>query len=184
MQRTRTNRRQLIIFLVCLLVIAVFVLLDQLTKRYFVILNQKENLAFNRKKVFGDFFYFTFLYNTGSAYGMLSGKAWAQTFFAVITPVAVVIFVLGLLYAIRNRYKFLSISIVLIIAGTIGNYIDRITMGKVVDFLCIQIFGNRIFGIFNIADVYLSVGMVMTIIHLLFIDKNAVFGKKDAKSKD
>ena len=57
-------------------------------------------------------------------------------------------------------------------------------MGKVVDFLCIQIFGNRIFGIFNIADVYLSVGMVMTIIHLLFIDKNAVFGKKDAKSKD
>ena len=184
MQRTRFNRRQLITFLFSFLIVALLVLFDQLSKKHFVNLNQKENLAFNNKKVFGDFFYFTFLYNTGSAYGMLSNKAWAQTFFAVITPIAVLIFALGLIYATKKDYKFLGVAIILIISGTIGNYVDRITMGKVVDFLCIQIFGERIFGIFNIADVYLSVGMVMTIIHLLFMDKNAIFGKNNAKSKD
>ena len=184
MQRTRFNRRQLITFLFSFLIVALLVLFDQLSKKHFVNLNQKENLAFNKRKVFGDFFYFTFLYNTGSAYGMLSNKAWAQTFFAVITPIAVLIFALGLIYATKKDYKVLGVAIILIISGTIGNYVDRITMGKVVDFLCIQIFGERIFGIFNIADVYLSVGMVMTIIHLLFMDKNAIFGKNNAKSKD
>ena len=184
MQRIRLDRRQLIKFFVCLLTVAVFILLDQLAKNYFVQLNKKENLSFNKRKVLGDFFYFTFLYNTGSAYGMLSGKPWAMTFFIIITPIATLIFILALVYSVKNKYNFLTVAIVLILSGTLGNYVDRVTMDMVVDFLCIQISGNAIFGVFNIADVYLSIGMVMTVVHLLFFDKNSVFGSKNEKRKD
>ena len=50
----------------------------------------------------------------------------------------------------------------------------------VTDFICIEIAGNRIFGVFNVADGELSAGVVLVVIHLLFLDKNALFkGKKE-----
>ena len=184
MQRTRLDRRKLKKILIAVFVIAVFVAIDQLSKLYFVNLDARENLALNPKKVFGDFFYFSFLYNTGSAYGMLSSFSWAQTFFKIVTPVAMVIFSIMLAFSLKNGYKFFSLALAFIIGGTMGNYLDRIILGKVVDFLCIEISGNRIFGVFNVADVFLSVGIVMAVIHFLFLDKNAVFGKKNDKRKD
>lgn len=184
MQRIRIDRRKLITFIVCISACLIFILLDQLSKAYFVKLNDEINLRVNYKKVLGDFFYFTFVYNPGSAYGMFANKPWAQTLFLILTPITLVFFILALIYAIKNKYFFLMVALTLIISGAIGNYIDRITLGKVVDFLCVEIADNRIFGVFNVADTYLSIGMVMVIIHLLFIDKNAVFGKSNGKQKN
>lgn len=184
MQRIRFDRRKLVVILTAIGIVALFVLIDQLSKLYFVKLNERENLTLNPKRVLGNFFYFSFLYNTGSAYGMLSGKPWAQTFFKILTPVAIIGFSIVLVYALKKKYKFFAFALMLIIGGTLGNYIDRLILGKVVDFLCIEINGNRIFGVFNVADVFLSLGMVMAVIHFLFIDDNAVFRKKNGKTND
>ena len=184
MQRTRLDRRKYITVFIVFLSVAALVVIDYLTKRLFLRLHEEKNLVANPIIVIENFFYFSFIYNTGSAYGFLSGAAWAQTFFKIMTPIAVIVFGVLLWLAVKNNYIVCTSGLGFVVAGTIGNYIDRVSMGKVIDFICLEINGKRIFGIFNFADVMLSVGVVLIIVHFLFLDKNALFGKKDGREKD
>ena len=183
MQRTRSNRARIIALIICVLSIALLVLIDQLLKGYFLRLNQEKNIYANPITVIKDFFYFTFIYNEGSAYGFLGNAEWAQTFFKILTPVALVGFGFILFLGIKNFNVTLMIGTSLVISGTIGNFIDRLLINKVIDFLTIFVFNKRIFGIFNLADVFLCVGVVLVLIHFLFLDKNAIF-RKSNESKD
>ena len=74
----------------------------------------------------------------------------------------------------RRRSKLLSFSLALLIAGGIGNLIDRIRLGYVVDMIEIKLFR---FAIFNVADICVTAAVFLIIIYLLFID-----GKKEGKA--
>ena len=179
MQGVRSIRRRIITTLIVVLSIVVLVLTDQLFKMLFVKIDNEQNIVLNPIKVIDNFFYLTLVYNTGSAYSFLSDVAWAQTFFKILTPIALCAFGFMTYLSVKNRYKVATIGLILVISGTLGNFIDRLISGQVVDFLTIIIGGKRIFGVFNIADVFLTVGIIMVIVHLLFLDKNCLFGRKN-----
>ena len=175
MQGTGTDRRKRIIFAtIAVVILACVIIFDQLTKSYFKNYVQENGNV----TVIDGFFYFTYTVNTGAAWSFLSGVSWAQTFFKILTSIALVFFAVFYLYALLKGYKWLQISLVFVMGGTIGNFIDRIIQNGVTDFIGF-IFGSYYFPIFNLADSFLVVGVIMITVHYLFLDFNAVFKKKD-----
>ena len=173
MQRVRANGWKRIVFeIIPVIVLALTILFDQLSKSYF----HKLYLSQGTTTVIDNFFYLTYTVNTGAAWSFLAGVSWAQTFFKVLTSVALIAFIVYYVFAVKKGQSFLKYALVLIIGGTIGNFIDRLSSDGVVDFLSF-VFGNYHFPVFNLADSFLTVGVVMLIIHYLFIDVNAVFRK-------
>lgn len=162
-----------------LLIIGVLILIDQLTK-----IAVEKNLELNgeRKDVIEGFFGFAYVRNTGSAFSMFSNKEWGQTLFQILTPIALIGYIL-LYYFIGRKYKIFTIGLILATAGTIGNYIDRLAYGYVIDFLSFTFFGWD-FAIFNIADCFLTVGIFVAVFHFLFLDKDAVFPIFRKKNSD
>ena len=106
--------------------------------------------------------------NRGAAWGMLEGQMWL---FYIVTVVVVV----GILYYYHTHGKdqpLLKVSLMVLLGGAIGNFIDRLFRGEVVDFVDVLIpVINYDFPIFNVADAALTIGVVMMIIYILFEEK-------------
>ena len=86
-------------------------------------------------------------------------------------------------YSSKKQYKWLKIALSFAIAGALGNLIDRVLFGAVTDFIGFT-FGTYNFPIFNLADSFLVVGVIMIMIHLFFLDANAIFKRKNGRNKD
>ena len=179
MQGIRTDRRKIIFEIIPIVLIVVLILVDQITKTYFK--NLYENNSWYSTSVIKDFFAFTYTKNTGAAWSFLADKDWAQTFFKILTVVALVLFYGFYIYACKKNYKFLRYALILIIGGTIGNFIDRLAYNGVVDFLSFT-FGSYNFPIFNLADSYMTIGIIMMFVHYIFLDENKLFGKNDKQN--
>ena len=106
--------------------------------------------------------------NRGAAWGMLEGQMWL---FAIIT-VAVII---GILYYFHKHAKgqpLFQLSLMVLLGGAVGNFIDRMVRGEVVDFVDVLIpVINYEFPIFNVADAALTVGVVLMIIFIIYDEK-------------
>ena len=111
---------------------------------------------------------------------MLSNADWGQIFFKIITPIALAGYLLLYVFGAKKSF-ILKYALILTAAGTIGNYIDRLAFGYVIDFLSFTFFGYD-FAIFNLADVFLCVGVFALIVYYFFLDEDAVF--KFKKSDD
>lgn len=108
-------------------------------------------------------FHLTYCENSGAAFSMLSGQRWL---------LLLISFVLlgGVVYALAKKwmkYPLGQISLLLILGGALGNVIDRVLHGYVVDFFDFRLIH---FPIFNVADVLLNVGVAMMVIYLLFVE--------------
>ena len=176
MQRNGVNVKKLILDILPSVMLVLLIVIDQVTKTY--VLHLDENTNWEKTIVIPGFFEFDFIFNTGAAFGFLQNVSWGQLFFNILTAVALVLFVAYYVYACKKGYKWAKFSIVIIIAGTLGNFIDRLYYGKVVDFIAL-IFGDYHFPIFNIADACMTIGIIMLVIHFLFLDNNAIFKKSD-----
>ena len=176
MQRIRLNGIKDILFWIIIPVVAigVLVLFDQLTKIWFTNLYEANGSTEFIKGVLS----FTHTINTGSAFSFLSGKPWAQTFFKVFTVISLCLFVVLYLYVLTKKYKTLAVSTTLIISGTIGNFIDRLLINGVVDFIRFDFID---FPIFNLADICLTFGVIIFIVHFFFLDENAIFRKESKR---
>lgn len=141
--------------LVCsLLIIAA----DQYTK-YFISNNMT---LLERKEFINGFIDIMYIHNTGGAWGILSGYTWLLLLLTVI--VMIICIVLLFKFAKKSRLLFWTIS--LIMAGGIGNMVDRIFRGgKVVDFLHFEFWPT--FPIFNIADIAVVVGAGLLILYFI-----------------
>ena len=120
-----------------------------------------------------------YLENKGAAFGMFQDR---QIVFAVVA-VAMVIFVSYIYKKIphTNRYFMLRFSAVLVVAGAIGNVIDRIILNYVVDFIYFELID---FPVFNVADIYVVVACILFAISILFVYKDEeleVFSFKKGK---
>lgn len=140
--------------------IGLIVALDQLVK-YIIINNVTVNSYIT---VINKFFYITHIKNTGAAWSILEGKRW---FFVLITAIAMVVIVF---YLYKAKHKMLRLALSLIFAGAMGNFIDRVSTGKVTDFLEFH-FGSYIFPVFNLADTSVVIGTILLAIYMLFIYK-------------
>ena len=102
----------------------------------------------------------TYLKNSGAAFSMLENQQW---FFTIITLIAMGAAFVYLYRHIKGSI-WLLLGLTLIISGGIGNFIDRLRQGFVVDMFHLD-FMN--FAIFNVADIYLTVGVGLLLIYLL-----------------
>ncbi|EFX36920.1 signal peptidase II [Streptococcus infantis] len=142
-------------------IIAALIVLDQLVKAYVV-----HNIALGEiKSWIPNLVSLTYLQNRGAAFSMLQDQQW---FFAVITLVVMA----GAIWYLHKHIEdslWIVFGLVLIIAGGLGNFIDRIGQGFVVDMFHLD-FVN--FAIFNVADSYLTVGVVVLLLAMLKEEMN------------
>ncbi len=174
MQGTRVNRRRIIIEISLALLLIALIAVDQITKYHFSHTLQ----MYEVQPVINGFFYFSYTINTGAAWSFLSDVWWAQTFFKILTAIVLVLFVVMYIYSLKKGYKWLKVCLIFLTSGTLGNFIDRLSLNGVIDFIGFT-FGEYNFPIFNLADTFLVVGVIMLLVQFLFLDKNAVFKRKN-----
>ncbi len=120
-----------------------------------------------------------YLENRGAAFGMLQNRQWI---FVLIGIVFLLIAAYVYLRMPKDRkFLLLGITIITIAAGAIGNLIDRVLQNYVVDFF-MTTFIN--FPVFNVADIYVTVGTIVLIISILFVYKDDDFEFLSRKRKD
>lgn len=148
------------IFFSVLIVIA-----DQISK-YFV---SRTLTLYKDYTIIPNFFSFTYVKNEGIAFGMLSRFGAISKVIVAIVTFAVIVFAI---YAICKGYLKNTlgvVSVAMIVGGGIGNLIDRLLLHYVVDFFSFT-FGGWRFAIFNVADIFVSVGTVLFLIYFIFFD--------------
>lgn len=158
------------------ILIIILIGFDQLVK--FLSLLFKSDTTSLIKVLIPEVLEFHYIINEGASFGMLEGK---QGLFALITVISLLIFGYLFTFVDFKKKKVYSISVILFIAGTFGNAIDRLFRGGgVVDMLNMPILNNilSVFNIspfiFNLADVYLNFAIVLFVIDLLFLEKKRI----------
>jgi len=122
---------------------------DRLTK-----LLATQNLLLNQSvPLIKGIFHLTLIHNRGAAFGILKNQI---PLFIFISILAVILIYLALRNNKYKKYSFYNISLALILAGALGNLIDRLRLGYVIDFL-----DFRIWPVFNIADSAITIGAVL-----------------------
>ena len=107
---------------------------------------------------------FTYVQNTGAAFGLFSGKMNILAIISFAFCIGVIIY-----WIIKKpQDKLLCISLSMIFAGALGNGIDRLSLGFVVDFIKTTFID---FPVFNIADIGITIGVTLLAIYLIFFDK-------------
>ena len=156
-----------------LVIIIVILALDQLTK-YLIQMNLSP--VGTSAPVIDGFLQLTNVHNTGAAWGMLEGFRW------LFIPMTLI--VAGLLIYIIVRFNkkltvFSRITLALLFAGAVGNFIDRVALSYVRDFIDITPWFS--FPVFNVADSSLSVGCVFLVIDALFLKDKSLFERVSFK---
>lgn len=149
-----------------LLLCLALLILDQLSK-YFTV----TRLAYSGSvQLIPNVLHITYVENRGMAFGLLQGQV-------VLFSFVIVFAVIGILYFYFKKttkdQKLLRLSLMMILAGALGNYIDRWTYGFVVDMIDVRLFSFWNW-VFNLADMYIVIGCILLFIYYIFIE-----GKKE-----
>ena len=158
--------------------IAVLTAIDQVIK-YIVIKNisigQVINLiSFGDKQVLS----LTHIRNTGAAWSIMQGKAWFLIGLPIVVLIAGIAF---MVYKRKTLKKFEVIFISMIIAGGIGNLIDRVRMKEVVDYISFKLID---FPVFNFADICVVVGEILLVVYIFFFDNEKKENDKKVKENE
>ena len=153
-------RKRNILFLAATFLV---ILLDQATKAWII----STMRLYDSFVVIGGFFNITHVRNPGAAFGFLAAAPpmFRYTFFIVVT-VAAILLILHYLRISRIEAPSLVSALALILAGAVGNLIDRVRFGEVVDFLDVYIVSYH-WPAFNVADSAITVGAAILIVVLL-----------------
>lgn len=152
------------------------VLLDQVTKLYVdASMPLHESIP-----VIPGFFSITHIRNPGAAFGFLAEASplFRSVFFVVVTILAISL-VLHYIWKSNDGETLLTFGLSLILAGAVGNLIDRVRLGEVIDFLDIYIGANH-WPAFNVADSAISVGAVILFIEIIRQGRGKDAGAKGA----
>ncbi len=146
-------------FLYSLIIVAVIVGLDQFFKNLII-----EKVMFKSNiEIIKNFFYITYVENYGIAFGLFKNK----NLFFLITNSIIILALFYIIYKYYNRNIFFTACLALIVGGAIGNLIDRLKYGYVIDYLQFTFFPP----VFNLADAAIVCGAVILSL-LLFFDKS------------
>lgn len=138
------------------------IIADQISK--YLIRSQME--VFESIPVIQNFFHITYVTNNGMAFGInFPGGFFIFTGASMLMTLILFYY----LWTERNGHIFLRLALALILGGALGNLIDRLYFGSVVDFLDF-IFGSYHWYIFNVADSAVTVGMGIYLVFILFVD--------------
>nr|WP_054341849.1 signal peptidase II [Neptunomonas antarctica] len=114
----------------------------------------------------------TLLYNTGAAFSFLSDESGWQRWLFVVIAIAISIVLVVWLKRTDKKQWWLGMGLALILGGALGNLHDRIMLGYVVDFISVY-YQSYFFPAFNLADSAITLGAVIMIIDMLFLEKQS-----------
>lgn len=140
------------------LIIIAVVISDQIIKNHVV----GTMALYESIPVLQDIFHITYIHNTGAAFSLMAGKISVLILLSLFMIIAAVVFMLIMR---KKGHPLMMTSVALIAGGGIGNLIDRIALGYVVDYL-----DFRVFPIFNLADIAVCVGCGLLVLYVLFFD--------------
>ena len=157
--------------MVWILIIAALAVADQLIKSLVI-----RHLPGDTYKIVMDsFFYLVNRRNTGAAWSFLADQSWGIIVLSILSAIASLVLVVLTLAIRKKRYQAV---LSLMAAGAIGNMIDRVRDGGVLDYLDFH-FGSYVFPTFNLADICLVVGTILLSLFVLFDkDQDSLFTRK------
>lgn len=171
----KENKKTIKIYTVPILIIGLLTALDQLTK--FMITSSFE--LYESRPVIKNVLSFTYIQNRGVAWGMFQGK---RVIFLILTAIILLLcFYIYSNIADNPKYGILKANMIILMSGALGNLIDRIKLGYVVDFFEAKFID---FPIFNVADIYVVVSMIMIFILIIFKYSNEEFDEIIGSKKD
>jgi len=139
---------------------AVVIVLDQITKIWVTLI-----FSYGDSRPVTSFFNLVLAHNTGAAFSLLAeAGGWQRVFFTAIAVIASVVIV-WLLRKHRGQFLF-SLALSLVLGGALGNLIDRVRFGYVVDFLDFY-YGNYHWPAFNVADSAITGGVILLVLDSL-----------------
>jgi signal peptidase II len=134
-------------------------LLDQFTK----LLVLRRFVPGERLALIDGWLDLTLVYNTGAAFSFLAGAGgWQRWFFVGVAVVASI--AITWMLARHGQQKLFGLALALILSGAIGNVIDRLAYGKVVDFVLVHWHEKWFFPAFNVADSAITIGAILLIL--------------------
>ena len=143
-----------------ILTIIALIVIDQISK--YLAVNNLANIG--SIPIIENIFHLTYVENRGAAFGMFQNN---QIVFIIVAVVASIV---GLYYIYKKKLNLLgNISIVLIISGAIGNLIDRVRLGFVVDYFDFRFIWDYVF---NVADIFVVVGTILLCIYIIVFEKD------------
>ena len=150
--------------MIYIFIVILIVAFDQLSK-WIVVTNMELHQSI---PLIDGWLHITSARNRGAAFSILEDQIW---FFILITLIAVTL-LSYLIYRYGREDRLLGYTLALILGGALGNLIDRVLAGEVVDFIDFAIIN---FPIFNIADIGITIGTGLLIIYILFNKNNKLF---------
>lgn len=127
---------------------------DQVTK-YFV---RAEFALYESKAIIEDFFHLTYIENPGAAFGILANQRW----FFIVATALIIVFIIFFMISMEKEEPKANLFLAMAVGGAVGNFIDRLMKGTVTDF-----FDFKVWPIFNIADSFIVVGMIVASFYVL-----------------
>ncbi len=137
---------------------AVLVVLDLWTKHL-----ASQNLELYRPRVITGWLNLTLAHNDGAAFSLLAGAGGWQRWFFTVVAVAVSVVLMIWLKRLPNGARLLPVSLMMVLGGAIGNMVDRVRLGYVVDFIDVHYQGWH-WPAFNVADSVIVVGVILLLI--------------------
>lgn len=141
------------------------IIIDQLTKIYI----DRSMQLFDSIPVFENFFHITYVRNPGAAFSFLSNASWRLPFFITVSIIAAVV-ILVAFRKLRDDQRLAQISLAMIFSGAVGNLIDRVRLGEVIDFLDVHWYRQH-WPAFNVADSLICVGVFLLAIDMILEEK-------------
>ena len=147
------------------LVVIFLVVLDQISK---ILISS--NLALGESLNLLPFLHFTLIHNTGIAFSIFDEGGDISRWLLVIAVSGILTYLLFLLYKKTPKNQLELISLIFIISGGLGNLVDRLFLGYVVDFVHV-FYQDYSFYVFNMADSYITVGIVLYLSYFFLIER-------------
>lgn len=159
-------------YLILSVISAVVLIFDQATKIY---IDRSMDLHATITVV-ENFFNITYLRNKGAAFGFLANTSYRLPFFIMVSLVAIIVIIV-VFARLRPDQRFTAWALALIFSGALGNLIDRVRLGEVIDFLDAHWYGHH-WPAFNIADSAICVGVFLLAIDM-FVEERRQKARKN-----
>ncbi|WP_296127222.1 signal peptidase II [Pseudomonas sp. Ga0074129] len=146
----------------------VIFVVDQASKFWF-----DNNLTmYQQIVIIPDYFSWTLLYNTGAAFSFLADAAgWQRWFFAAVAVGVSVVLVVWL-KRLKPEETWLALALAMVLGGALGNLVDRVVFGHVVDFILLHWHQQWYFPAFNVADMAITGGAILLALDMFKSDKS------------
>ncbi|MBW4056434.1 MAG: lipoprotein signal peptidase [Proteobacteria bacterium] len=141
------------------------ILIDQITKTVI----DRTMQQFESIPIIVNFFNLTYVRNKGAAFSFLSNASWRLPFFITISFIAALVILIAF-HRLRDDQRLAHVSLAMIFSGAVGNLIDRIRLGEVIDFLDVHWYLHH-WPAFNVADSLICVGVFLLAVDMILEEK-------------